>query len=78
MIAQRRALLLVPFVAVAATGIGFYTVLGRMRTGRFDPHEVPSQLIDRPVPSFTLPGQDFGPGDGRAALTRHGRRVRKG
>lgn len=67
---QRRALLLAPFVAVAATGVGFYTVLGRMQTGRFDPHEVPSQLIDRPVPAFTLPGQDLEPGFSSADLAR--------
>jgi len=67
---QRRALLLAPFVAVAATGVGFYTVLGRMKTGRFDPHEVPSQLIDRKVPEFSLPGQTLGDGFGSADLAQ--------
>ena len=67
---RRRALLLAPFVAVGATGVGFYTVLGRMQSGRFDPHEVPSQLINRPVPEFTLPGQDIGAGFGSADLAQ--------
>ncbi len=69
----RRALLLAPFAAVAATGAGFYTVLGRMQTGSFDPHEVPSQLINRPVPEFSLPGQELGQGFGSADLAQAAR-----
>ena len=67
---NRRALLLAPFGATVLLGAGFYTVLGRMRAGRFDPHEVPSQLIGKPIPDFTLPGlaqyQGFGAEDLRA------------
>ena len=59
---RRRALLLAPFGVAAVAGAGFYSVLGRMRAGRFDPHDVPSQLIDRPVPAFDLPGQEPGQG----------------
>ena len=62
MINRRRALLLAPFGVAAVAGAGFYTILGRMRTGTFDPHEVPSQLINQPVPSFIVPGQDPGQG----------------
>jgi len=49
---RRRVLLLAPLGVAAVAGAGFFAVLGRMRTGNFDPHEVPSQLIDRPVPAF--------------------------
>ncbi len=61
---RRRALLLAPFGVAVVAGAGFYSILGRMRAGRFDPHDVPSQLIDRAVPVFDLPGQ--GPGQGFA------------
>lgn len=61
---RRRALLLAPFGLAVIAGAGFWTVLGRMREGRFDPHDVPSQLIGKKVPDFTLPGlvgfQGFG------------------
>ena len=64
---NRRALLLAPFGAAALAGAGFWTVLGRMKQGTFDPHDVPSQLIGRPVPGFTLPplpgSQGFGSAD---------------
>ena len=49
-------------------GAGFLTVLGRMRAGRFDPHEVPTQLIGRHSPEFPVlpalsPAQGFGSAD---------------
>ena len=52
----RRALLLAPLAVAGLAGAGAWSVLGRMKEGRFDPHEVPSQLIGRRVPDFaTLP-----------------------
>ena len=70
---NRRALLLAPFGVAVLAGAGFWTVLGRMRQGRFDPHDVPSQLIGKSVPDFTLPPlasyQGFGASD-LAALNR--------
>ncbi len=62
MIDRRRALLLAPFGIAAVAGAGFWTVLGRMREGRFDPHDVPSQLIGKRVPDFSLPGLGEGAG----------------
>lgn len=53
---RRRALLLAPFGVAVLAGAGFWTVLGRMRQGTFDPHDVPSQLIGKKVPTFSLPG----------------------
>ena len=65
---RRRLLLLAPFGGVALVGAGFYNVLGRMKAGRFDPHDVPSQLIGKPVPDFALPGLGAAQGFSAAEL----------
>ena len=65
---RRQALLLAPFGAAVLAGAGFWTVLGRMKANRYDPHDVPSQLIGRPVPEFALPGQAPGEGFGSADI----------
>ena len=72
---NRRILLLAPFGAAVVAGAGFYSVLGRMKTGTFDPHDVPSQLIGRRVPDFDLPAQAPGQGFGSADLMAQGRPV---
>jgi cytochrome c biogenesis protein CcmG/thiol:disulfide interchange protein DsbE len=72
---NRRALLLAPFGFAVVAGAGFYSILGRMRAGRFDPHDVPSQLIGRHVPDFDLPAQAPGQGFGSADLVALGRPV---
>ncbi len=61
MMDRRRLLLLAPFGVSAAAGLGFLAMLRRMRSGKFDPRAVPSQLIDKPVPPFRLAG--FGSAD---------------
>jgi cytochrome c biogenesis protein CcmG/thiol:disulfide interchange protein DsbE len=53
---NRRALLLVPFAGVLAAGAGFFAMLKRETEGTFDPRGVPSMLIGKRVPPFTLPG----------------------
>lgn len=53
---NRRALLMVPFAATLAGGAGFLAMLNRAQQGKFDPRGVPSMLIDKHVPAFTLPG----------------------
>ena len=68
MIDRRRALLLAPFGMAVVAGAGFWTVLGRMREGRFDPHDVPSQLIGKAPPDFSLPGLGEGTGFSAADL----------
>ena len=68
MIDRRRALLLAPFGVAVVAGAGFMTVLGRMKAGQFDPHDVPSQLMGRRIPDFALPGMGDGPGFGAADL----------
>ena len=68
MIDRRRALLLAPFGVAVVAGAGFWTVLGRMREGRFDPHDVPSQLVGKTPPDFSLPGLGEGMGFSAADL----------
>ena len=68
-------MLLAPFGVALVAGAGFWTVLGRMRAGQFDPRGVPSQLIGRPPPEFTLPSQEPGQGFGDADLVGLGQPV---
>ncbi len=53
---NRRLLLLAPFGVALVAGGGFLAMLRREQAGTFDPRGVPSMLIDRPVPPFSLPG----------------------
>ena len=53
--ATRRALLFAPFGIAAAGGVAFYGMLQGMRTGEYNPRGVPSALIGRTPPDFTLP-----------------------
>lgn len=53
--ALRRALLFTPFAVAAAGGVAFYGMLQGMRTGEYNPRGVPSALIGRAPPDFTLP-----------------------
>ena len=61
---SRRWLLWAPLGVAAAGGAGFYAMLRGLGTGSYDPRGVPSALIGRPVPDFTLPpvpGLDLSP-----------------
>ena len=62
---NRRLLLLAPLGVAAIGGVSFYAMLNGMQDGSFNPRGVPSQLIDKPLPNFTLPG--FGRADVVAA-----------
>jgi cytochrome c biogenesis protein CcmG/thiol:disulfide interchange protein DsbE len=66
---NRRAILVVPLAVAAAAGVGAYALLGRMRAGTYDPRGIPSPLIGKPVPRFTLPGLNGAPGFASDALT---------
>lgn len=52
---SRRWLLWAPLGLAVAGGAGFYAMLRGLGTGSYDPRGVPSALIGRPVPDFTLP-----------------------
>ena len=61
-VTARRAVLLLPLAVAAAGGAGAYALLVRMRAGTYDPRGIPSPLIGKPMPDFTLPGLDGGEG----------------
>ncbi len=65
---DRRAVLAVPLIAAGAAGLGIAIMLGRMASGSYDPHGVPSVLLNKPVPPFTLPGLGTAGGFGSADL----------
>lgn len=62
MIASRRLLMMTPLGIALAGGALFYGMLQGEVSGSFDPRGVPSPLIGKPMPEFTLPAQP--PGDG--------------
>jgi cytochrome c biogenesis protein CcmG/thiol:disulfide interchange protein DsbE len=53
---KRRLLLLAPLGLAAVAGGSFYAMLSGMKRGTFDPRGIPSQMIDKPLPDFELPG----------------------
>jgi cytochrome c biogenesis protein CcmG/thiol:disulfide interchange protein DsbE len=58
----RRLLLGAPLGVLAIGVAGWALMLQRMREGEFDPHSLPSLLIGKKVPDFTLPGLNDGAG----------------
>lgn len=59
-IIRRRLILGLPLLGLGVVGGGFALMLRRMTEGKFDPHALPSPLIGRRVPDFTLPGLQGG------------------
>jgi cytochrome c biogenesis protein CcmG, thiol:disulfide interchange protein DsbE len=59
---QRRAMLLAPLGVAVVGGSAFWMLLDRMSEGTYDPHSVPSMLIGKPLPQFSVPGQSPGGG----------------
>lgn len=56
-IRRRRLLLFAPLGVAAAAGVGFMAMLRGLSTGSFDPRGVPSPLVGRRIPDFSLPPQ---------------------
>ena len=52
---RRRALLGLPLLAAGGAGFGFWAMLRGLGTGSYDPHGVPSALLGKAPPDFTLP-----------------------
>lgn len=52
---SRRMLMLAPLGLAMAGSAGFYAMLRGMGTGSYDPRGVPSVLVGRAAPPFTLP-----------------------
>jgi cytochrome c biogenesis protein CcmG/thiol:disulfide interchange protein DsbE len=72
---SRRALLLVPFGVAAVFGAGSWLVLERPREHPDYPPQVPSPLIGKQVPAFSLPGQPPGRGFSSADVVAGGRAI---
>lgn len=60
---NRRLLMLAPLGVAIAGGAGFYAMLRGLGSGSYDPRGVPSVLVGKPAPAFSLP-----PLDGMPAL----------
>lgn len=72
---QRRVFLLAPLGIAAVGGTAFWALLRRMREGTYDPHGVPSMLIGKQLPQFSLPGQPPSQGFSSADVIAAGRPV---
>ncbi|MBI0434815.1 DsbE family thiol:disulfide interchange protein [Roseomonas sp. KE0001] len=57
---NRRLLMLAPLGLVAAGGAGFYAMLRGLGDGSYDPRGVPSALLGRATPAFSLPALEEG------------------
>lgn len=51
---RRRALLGLPLLAAGGAGLGFWAMLRGLGTGSYDPRGVPSALLGKAPPDFTL------------------------
>ena len=51
----RRWMLYAPLGIAAAAGVGFYAMLQGLQDGSYDPRGVPSVLLGKPAPDFSLP-----------------------
>ena len=68
-------MLLAPLGLLGIGGVGAFTLLKRMAEGDFDPRGVPSMLIDKKAPDFTLGAQSGLPGFSAADLAGAGQPV---
>lgn len=57
-ISRRHFWLGFPFVAAGGAGFGFYKILLKMQAGTYNPRTLPSPLIGKSPPAFTLHGAD--------------------
>jgi cytochrome c biogenesis protein CcmG/thiol:disulfide interchange protein DsbE len=71
----RRLMFLAPLALLGIGGVGAFTLLKRMAEGDFDPRGVPSMLIDKKVPDFTLAAQSGQAGFSAADLAGAGQPV---
>ena len=55
---MKRLKLFIPLVLVVAVGLFFYTTIDRISEGDYNPQSLPSALLNKPVPVFSLPNLD--------------------
>lgn len=53
---RRNLLVSLPLLGASMAGIGFYHILNRMKQGTYSPNTLPSPLIGKHLPNFSLPG----------------------
>ena len=51
---MQRLKLFLPLITFAAIAIFFYTMVSRIDQGEYNPQDLPSALINKPFPSFSL------------------------
>jgi cytochrome c biogenesis protein CcmG/thiol:disulfide interchange protein DsbE len=51
---MQRLKLFLPLITFAAIAIFFYTIVSRIDQGEYNPQDLPSALINKPFPSFSL------------------------
>lgn len=56
MIGRRHILYTAPLLVAGAAGLSFIAMLGRMRGGEFDPHDIGSPMTGKKIPQFSLSG----------------------
>ena len=71
----RRAMMLAPLGLFAVGGTSFYILLQRLGTDEYDPRRVPSVLVGKQVPEFSITEQPGLAGFERAALVAPGKPV---
>jgi cytochrome c biogenesis protein CcmG, thiol:disulfide interchange protein DsbE len=70
---RRRLVMLAPLAVAAAAGGAFWGLLARMQEGTYDPHALPSMLVGKPLPAFSLPGQPPSAGFSNTDITAAGK-----
>lgn len=66
---RRRLLMMGPLAVAAAAGGAFWGLISRMQQGTYNPHTLPSMLVGRKLPAFSLPGQPPSAGFTNADVT---------
>lgn len=74
-VVARRGLLLLPLGLVAMSAAGSWLMLERLPHDADRPQQIPSALLGKPLPAFSLPGQPPGAGFSSADVTATGRPV---
>jgi len=72
---RRQLLYAAPLAIAGIAGVSFLAMLGRMKTGAFDPHDVGSPMDGKKIPDFNLPALDGGSGFSSADVTAQNRPI---